>query len=65
MDDSASVTQLLVAWGRGDKCALEQLTPKVHDELRKLARAYLSRGRPNQTLQPTALTNSTSHSRRD
>ena len=57
MDDSASVTQLLVAWGRGDKCALEQLTPKVHDELRKLARAYLSRGRPNQTLQPTALTN--------
>lgn len=57
MDDSASVTQLLVAWGRGDKCALEQLTPKVHDELRKLARAYLSRGRPNQTLQPTALIN--------
>ncbi|MBI4906262.1 MAG: sigma-70 family RNA polymerase sigma factor [Acidobacteria bacterium] len=57
MDESASVTQLLVAWGQGDKRALEQLTPKVQNELHKLARVYLSRGWPNQTLQPTALIN--------
>jgi RNA polymerase sigma factor (TIGR02999 family) len=57
MDETASVTQLLVAWSHGDKNALEQLTPRVHDELHKLARIYLSRARPNQTLQPTALIN--------
>jgi RNA polymerase sigma factor (TIGR02999 family) len=57
MGGSASVSQLLIAWGRGDAAALEQLTPQVYRELHKLARAYLRRGRPNQTLQPTALIN--------
>ena len=57
MGGSASVSQLLIAWGRGDAAALEQLTPRVYRELHKLARAYLRRGRPNQTLQPTALIN--------
>ncbi len=37
--------------------ALEKLTPRVYDELHKLARAYLRRGQPVVTLQPTALIN--------
>jgi len=57
MGGSASVSQLLIAWGRGEAAALEQLTPRVYRELHKLARAYLRRGRPNQTLQPSALIN--------
>jgi len=57
MGGSASVSQLLIAWGRGEAAALEQLTPRVYRELHKVARAYLRRGRPNQTLQPTALIN--------
>jgi RNA polymerase sigma-70 factor, ECF subfamily len=52
-----SVSQLLIAWRRGEPAALEQLTPRVYHELHKLARAYLRRGRPDQSLQPTALIN--------
>jgi RNA polymerase sigma-70 factor (ECF subfamily) len=57
MGESPSVSQLLIAWGRGEPAALEQLTPRVYRELHKLARAYLRRGYPNQSLQPTALIN--------
>jgi RNA polymerase sigma-70 factor, ECF subfamily len=57
MAGPASVSQLLIAWGQGEAAALEQLTPRVYRELHKVARAYLRRGRPNQTLQPTALIN--------
>lgn len=49
------VTQLLVAWGEGDKAALDELMPVVYDELRRLAQRYLSRERPGHTLQTTAL----------
>jgi RNA polymerase sigma-70 factor (ECF subfamily) len=48
---------LLIAWGRGEPAALEQLTPRVYGELHKLARAYLRRGGSGQSLQPTALIN--------
>jgi RNA polymerase sigma factor (TIGR02999 family) len=54
MEGTQSVSQLLIAWGKGEPAALEQLTPRVYHELHKLARAYL---RPNQSLQPTALIN--------
>jgi RNA polymerase sigma factor (TIGR02999 family) len=57
MGGSSSVSQLLIAWGRGEPAALEQLTLRVYRELHKLARAYLRRGQPNQSLQPTALIN--------
>src|SRR5581483_715763 len=57
MEASPPVTQLLVAWSQGDRGALDQLTPHVYRELHSLAKAYLRRGRPNQTLQPTALIN--------
>jgi RNA polymerase sigma factor (TIGR02999 family) len=57
MEESRSVSELLIAWGRGEPAALEQLTPRVYQELHKLARAYLRRGRPTQSLRPTALIN--------
>lgn len=50
-------TGLLRAWGAGDRAALEQLIPLVHDELRRLARRYMGRERAGHTLQPTALVN--------
>jgi len=49
------VTRLLVAWSDGDQAALEQLTPLVYSELRRLARRHLGRERKGHTLQTTAL----------
>jgi RNA polymerase sigma-70 factor, ECF subfamily len=51
------ITALLVAWGRGDEAALQQLIPLVHRELHKIARGCLKGERPGHTLQPTALVN--------
>jgi RNA polymerase sigma factor (TIGR02999 family) len=49
------VTQLLSLWARGDRGALDSLTPLVYEELHKLAGSYLRRERSGHTLQPTAL----------
>lgn len=57
MAEGASITRLLANWGEGDRAALDALAPQVYQELRRLARSYLRRRRPNQTLQPTALVN--------
>jgi RNA polymerase sigma factor (TIGR02999 family) len=51
------ITTLLVAWGRGDEAALQQLIPLVHRELHQIARRCLKNERPDHTLQPTALVN--------
>ena len=51
------VTQLLAAWGKGDRSALDQLFPLVHDELRRIAQRQMSHERPGHTLQATALVN--------
>ena len=51
------VTRLLVDWSNGDPSALDKLTPLVYEELRRLARHYMSRERPGHTLQTTALVN--------
>ena len=51
------MTSLLLAWRGGDETALAKLTPLVHEELRRLARHYMRRERPDHTLQPTALVN--------
>ena len=51
------VTELLVAWGNGDEAALEQLAPLIHTELHRLAHRYMSRERPDHTLQTSALIN--------
>jgi len=49
------ITGLLVSWGRGNKSALDEMTPVLYDELRRLARHFLAAERPDHTLQPTAL----------
>src|SRR4029453_10524895 len=49
------VTQLLVDWSNGNEQALEQLTPLVYGELRRLASRYLRKERSDHTLQSTAL----------
>ena len=49
------VTELLRAWSEGDQAAFDQLAPVVYTELRRLARHYMGRERPDHTLQPTAL----------
>lgn len=51
------VTGLLIAWGKGDYVALEQLTPMVDVELRRIAEAYLRREKSDHVLQTTALVN--------
>src|SRR2546423_6875251 len=51
------VTQLLVAWGDGDRAALDQLMPLVYEELRRLAHQYMSGECPGNTLQTSALVN--------
>lgn len=49
------ITELLLAWGRGDPAALDTLVPLIYNELRQIAAGYLRNERPNHTLQPTAL----------
>ena len=51
------LTQLLVNWRNGDKAALDEMTPVMYEELRSLARHFLSAERSDHTLQPTALVN--------
>jgi len=55
--ESGEITVLLKAWGSGDAAALDQLTPLVYDELRRLARRYMRNERAGNTLQTTALVN--------
>jgi RNA polymerase sigma factor (TIGR02999 family) len=54
---SKEVTQLLLDCRDGNKEALDRLMPLVYDELRRLAKSYMRRERPDNTLQPTALVN--------
>lgn len=56
-EESAEITRLLKAWGRGDAAALDRLTPLVYDRLHRMARAYMRGERPGDTLQATALVN--------
>jgi RNA polymerase sigma factor (TIGR02999 family) len=56
-DLPGDVTRLLKAWCEGDARALDQLTPMVEHELRRIASHYLRRESAGHTLQPTALVN--------
>jgi RNA polymerase sigma factor (TIGR02999 family) len=49
------ITQLLLKWSEGDEAALDQLTPLVYEELRRLARSYLRRHAFQNSLRPTAV----------
>lgn len=51
------VTELLLAWSNGDESALAHLAPLVQQEMRSLARRYLSHERAGHTLQPSDLVN--------
>jgi RNA polymerase sigma factor (TIGR02999 family) len=55
MSETHEVTLLLAEWAKGNQKALDELTPLVYKELRKLAASYLRKERPGHTLQPTAL----------
>jgi len=52
---SSETTQLLRAWAKGDRGALEQLTPRVYKELRRIAGHCMQNERPGRTIQTTAL----------
>ena len=43
------VSQLLRAWSDGDQLALDELTPIVYAELRRLAHRYMRGERPDHT----------------
>lgn len=49
------VTELLLAWERGESGAAERLMPIVYEDLRGRAASVLRRERPDHTLTPTAL----------
>jgi RNA polymerase sigma factor (TIGR02999 family) len=51
----SNVTRLLVDWSNGDVQARDKLMAVVYDELRRMARRYMSSENPGHTLQPTAL----------
>jgi RNA polymerase sigma factor (TIGR02999 family) len=51
------VSGLLRAWSDGDRRALDQLTPIVYEELRRLAAHYMRQEHTGHSLQATALVN--------
>lgn len=59
MDASQSheITRLLRAWGGGNAAALDDLMPRVYDELRRRAHRYMRNERKGVTIQTTALVN--------
>jgi RNA polymerase sigma factor (TIGR02999 family) len=57
MDNEANITQLLHQYGGGDKMALEQLSPLIYMELKRIAHRLFSHESSDHTLQPTALVN--------
>lgn len=52
---SKDVTTLLLDWSNGNEGALNQLTPLVYDELRRIAARQFRHERPDHTLQSTAV----------
>jgi len=54
---STDVTILLQAWGRGDRAALDRLTERLYDELRRMAKRFMQKERSGHTLQTTAVLN--------
>src|SRR6478735_3428170 len=57
MSAEANITQLLVAWTKGDVEAFDRLGPAVHHELHRLASRSMAGERRGHVLQPTALLN--------
>lgn len=55
MESDPEVTDLLLAWRRGDSRALDRIMPLVYDALRTLAQRHLDREGSANTLTPTGL----------
>jgi RNA polymerase sigma factor (TIGR02999 family) len=55
MGSPHEVTRLLKEWANGSKSALDEPTPLVYGELRRLGASYMRSESPEHTLQPTAL----------
>jgi RNA polymerase sigma factor (TIGR02999 family) len=55
MGPGSNITSLLTAWRGGDRNALNELTPMVYDELRRLAERYMRQEGSGHTLQATAV----------
>ena len=53
--ECSETTQLLRDWAGGDQGALEKLTPRVYDELRRIAGHFMRAEQPGRTIQTTAL----------
>ena len=51
------ITELLHAWSNGDPRALPKLTPRVYDELHRIASTQFVHEAAGHTLQPTAVVN--------
>ncbi len=51
------VTRLLRRWSEGDQTALDELTPLVYDELRRMAHQHMRHEKPGHLLQTSALIN--------
>ena len=56
-ESSQQITELLAAWGQGDKEAFDRLFGLVYDELRRMAKRFMRGQHPDHTLQATALVN--------
>jgi RNA polymerase sigma-70 factor, ECF subfamily len=54
---SENMTQLLLAWSRGDEAARDELIPLVYDTLRRIARRQLRGERAGHTIETAALIN--------
>jgi len=52
---TAETTELLRSWGRGETNALNRLTPRVYQELRRIAGHYMQNEGPARTVQATGL----------
>jgi RNA polymerase sigma-70 factor (ECF subfamily) len=52
---AAETTELLRSWGRGEPNALNRLTPRVYQELRRIAGHYMQNESPARTIQATGL----------
>lgn len=54
---SSDLTTLFVRYAAGDRQAVDQLTPQIYEELRRVARNHFRNERADHTLQSTALVN--------
>lgn len=57
MTSNTDITRLLMEWRGGERDALDQLMPLVHEQLRRLARSQMRNEPGGSTLQATALVN--------